>query len=334
MMARRAGRWPGSSFPSATWSCLSSRCARPGKRALSRATGRQRRARDDLRLVGRLARLAGIAAATSPSGSPPSADDAIQARTSDRLRSRRLSRSPRPCCWPGIVGGIQAMQGRAADSWSGTGSPVAIVSPRQRRDAASPRRRSPRRRPCRHKARPPAVKREAPCRAARPLAAPARRPPPVSVPVTSWKLCSSSSAAAGRRPASVSAQLPPATAGTIQRKMRRPSSSSSASGRQSPMWKSWLTMRVPGRNSVSSRGRSAQIDPRQQIEGDDARLADRRLEQVLAAEDGRGSPPARSARALAASWMRTGSRSTPSARAPRRAAAIAIRPSPQPRSIR
>jgi SAM-dependent methyltransferase len=44
--------------------------------------------------------------------------------------------------------------------------------------------------------------------------------------------------------------------------------------------------------------------------------------------------PDRIAEAVAASSIRAGSMSTPSAWAPRRAAAIAIRPSPQPRSIR
>ena len=95
------------------------------------------------------------------------------------------------------------------------------------------------------------------CRAAPRSAAPARR--------RRRSACRSPPGSAARSraqrrapPASVSAQLPPATAGTIHRKMRRPSCVSSASGRQSPMSKAWLTIRAAG----AQLGQQARAQPR------------------------------------------------------------------------
>src|SRR4028118_518117 len=103
--------------------------------------------------------------------------------------------------------------------------------------------------------------------------------------------------------------------------MREASISSTASGRQSPIVKLWLSTRVPGLSSVRMRGRSARLTSGsrymvttlasrsgarnrswrregagaarggaggERVRGAHARLAQRRAEQVLAAEAGAG----------------------------------------------
>ena len=88
-----------------------------------------------------------------------------------------------------------------------------------------------------------------------------------------------------------------------------------------------------GAHLLEDPGTQPEIDLGSEIEGEHVRFGERRLEQILAAEFDEMGDPAAWALAFA-SLIRAGSISTPSPRAPwLRAAAIRMRPSPEPRSM-
>ena len=276
-----------------------------------------------LALVGLLAR-APASPPRSPSGSSSSTDSTMP----------RRGAVARPC-----MSNCSAIP--AALLRSASADPERCRSAAQRRRRPSPDQPSRRARQpsptiaasptVPRQARPPAVKESAVPRstASLQLAAPGR-----SVPAHLLEALLDLERRAAPSPSVDSSQRPPATAGTIHRKMRRPSSASSASGRQSPMSKGVADDPRAGAKLGQQARAQAEVDLRQQIERDHARLVDRRAEQILPAEDGAGLDSGDPRRGMRLPAMRSGSRSTPSARAPRCAAATAIRPSPQPRSIR
>jgi hypothetical protein len=171
-----------------------------------------------------------------------------------------------------------------------------------------------------------------PKRIASPRSAGSRRPtstgPSATVPSSLWKRWVS--VTSSDRPPRVTRQRPSTGAGTIHRWAVRPSAREDSSGVQSSMPKACETTRVPGRIRRSV-GRSRMLSDGRRYSV--TTVASEKSVSKMSPCTKRALPATPSACARRSeSATSSGLNSTPTARAPRRAAPITRRPSPEPRS--